>query len=79
MKIEVPDQFIAQLQPRELLLDLAVGMYAARHLTLGQAAELANLSQGELQKELGRRQIPVQYDLEDLAYDLRSADELGRS
>ena len=79
MKIELPDQFTAQLQPKELLLDLAIGMYAARHLTLGQAAELANLSQAELQRELGRRHIPAHYDLEDLEYDIRAADELGRS
>jgi predicted HTH domain antitoxin len=79
MKIELPDQFAAQLEPRDLLIDLAAGMYAARHLTLGQASELAGLSQGEFQKELGRRQIPAHYDLDDLAYDLRAADEIVRS
>jgi predicted HTH domain antitoxin len=79
MKIELPDQFAAQIGHRDLLIDLATGMYAARHLSLGQAAELANLSQGELQQELGRRQIPVQYDLDDLAQDIRAAAEIARS
>jgi predicted HTH domain antitoxin len=79
MKIDLPDRITAQFKPRELLIDLAAGMYAARHLTLGQAAELANLSQGELQRELGRRQIPAHYDLEDLTYDLRAASEIARS
>jgi predicted HTH domain antitoxin len=78
MKIELPDQFAAQIGPKDLLIDLATGMYAARHLSLGQAAELANLSQGELQQELGRRQIPVQYDLDDLAHDIRAAAEIVR-
>ena len=79
MKIELPDQFVAQLERREVLMDLATGMYAAQHLTLGQAAELANVSQGELQRELGGRQIPVHYDLDDLAYDIRAAVEIAHS
>jgi predicted HTH domain antitoxin len=79
MKIELPDEFATHLEQRDLLVDLAVGMYAARHATLGQAAAVANLSQGELQRELGRRQISVHYDLEDLAFDLRAAEQIARS
>jgi len=79
MKIELPDQYAAEIGEKDLLIDLATGMYAARHLTLGQAAKLANLSQSELQRELGRRQIPVQYDLDDLAHDIRAAAEITRS
>jgi predicted HTH domain antitoxin len=79
MKIELPDQFAAQIGQKDLLIDLATGMYAARHLSLGQAAELANLSQGEMQRELGRRQIPAQYDLDDLAHDIHAAAEVARS
>jgi predicted HTH domain antitoxin len=79
MKIELPDQYASRFERREVLIDLATGMYAARHLTLGQAAELAKLSQGELQRELGRRQIPAHYDLEDLTHDLRVADEIART
>jgi predicted HTH domain antitoxin len=78
MKITLPDQLVSRVGERGVLLDLATGMYAARHLTLGQAAELANLSQGELQQELGKRRIPVHYDLEDLAYDLRAVEDLSR-
>jgi predicted HTH domain antitoxin len=78
MQIELPDSLTGNMQKDDVLLDLAVGMYAARHLTLGQAAELSNISQGDFQSELGRRQIAVQYDLEDLAYDLRAASELAR-
>ena len=78
MKIELPDHLTARVAEREVFLDLAVGMYAAKRLTLGQAAELAGVSQGELQRELGRRQIPVHYDLEDLAHDLQAAAELEK-
>jgi len=79
MNIELPDRFAAQLQQREILLDLAAGRYAASHLTLGQAAELAGIPQAVLQREFGLRQIPTHYDLDDLAHDLSAAAELARS
>jgi predicted HTH domain antitoxin len=78
VSIDLPDHLLGELRPRDLMIDLAVGMYAARHLTLGQAAELAGLSQIEMQRELGRREIPAHYDLDDLAYDLAAAAELSR-
>ena len=78
MKLEVPDQFTARLDQAEVLLDLAVGMYASGHLPLGQAAGLVGISQARLQRELGRRQIPAQYDLDDLAQDLQASKDLLR-
>lgn len=78
MKVELPERLAGRLVEADVMLDLAVGMYAAKHLTLGQAAELAGISQALFQRELGRRQIPVHYDLSDLAYDLREAAELAR-
>lgn len=77
MQIEVPDRISQGLEKRDLMIDLAVGMYAARRLTLGQAAELVGVSQGEFQRELGKREIPVHYDLEDLAADLKAAGEIA--
>ena len=79
MTIELPARFAVQLHQCEILLDLAVGMYAARQLTLGQAAELAGIPQALLQRELGQGQIPAHYDLDDLAHDLSAAAELVRS
>ena len=79
MKLELPEHLTSRLEERDVLLDLAVGMYAADHATLGQAAELAGVSQGALQRELGRRHITVHYDLQDLAQDLQAAAEIARS
>jgi predicted HTH domain antitoxin len=76
MNIEVPEKFTVQLDRSAVLLDLASGMYAAGHLTLGQAAELAGLAQGEMQKELGRRHIAANYDLDDLQQDLKAIADL---
>jgi predicted HTH domain antitoxin len=77
MQIELPDSLSAGLEKRDIMTDLAVGMYAAKRVSLGQAAQLASLSQGEFQQELGRRLIPLQYDLEDLAQDLKAAAEIS--
>jgi predicted HTH domain antitoxin len=76
VKLDVPDKFAAKLERADVLVDLACGMYAAEHLTLGQAAELAEVSQGEMQRELGRRGIASHYGLTDLETDLKAVDEL---
>ncbi len=78
MQIELPDSMVGKMATDEVLLDLAVGMYVARHLTLGQAAKLARLSQGEFQRVLGSREVPTHYDMDDLAHDLQGAAELAR-
>ena len=77
MKIDVPDVIADRLTPNELLLDLAIGMYAARRITLGRGAEVTGLTQIEFQRELARRRIPLHYDLEDLAIDLQAVREMS--
>jgi predicted HTH domain antitoxin len=57
-------------------LELALALYAKHELTLGQAAEMAHLSQAEFQRELGQRKIPINYTLEDLQSDLQAVREL---
>jgi predicted HTH domain antitoxin len=66
------------LSPREARLDLAVGIYSGGRATIGTAAEVADLSILEFQRELGRRGIPVNYTSEDLAHDLQAAEALTR-
>lgn len=78
MNLSLPDRIEARLSPQEARLDLAVGMYSSGRVTMGTAAEVANLSIPAFQRELGRRRIPVNYTAEDLAYDLQAAAELNR-
>ncbi|MDB6058440.1 MAG: hypothetical protein JWO95_2284 [Verrucomicrobiales bacterium] len=78
MNIELPDKFVSQLKPTDLMLDLACGMYSAGHLTLGQAAELAGCSQAAFQKELGHRGIAANYDMDELLRDVQAVAELTR-
>ena len=78
MNVVLPERLEAMLKPREARLDLAVGMYSSGRVTMGTAAEVADLSVPEFQRELGRRRIPVNYTTEDLGHDLQAADELAR-
>ena len=74
MKIEVQDEVLRSLELTEsqALVDLAVGLFTEQRVTLGRAAEIARLTQLEFQQELGRRGIPIHYDVEDLQADLQT-------
>jgi predicted HTH domain antitoxin len=73
MVIEIQDEALRGLELTEpqALLDLAVGLFTERRVTLGRAAEIARLTQLDFQRELGWRGIPIHYDVEDLRADLR--------
>ena len=72
MVIEIQDETLRGLKLTEpqALLDLAVGLFTERRVTLGQAAEIARLTQLAFQQELNRREISVHYDLDDLLSDV---------
>jgi predicted HTH domain antitoxin len=81
MLIEVQDE---QLQGLELtqaqaLVDFAVGLFTERRITLGRAAGIARLTQLDFQRELGRRDIPIHYDVADLQADVRTLAALRES
>ena len=65
------------MQPQSAKLHFAVGAFAAEEVTLGQAAEIAGISQTEFMKELSRRRIPLHYDQEEFAEDLKAISRLN--
>lgn len=77
MIIEVPDQIESRLSPQMAALNLAVGLYASEEVTLEQAAAIAKLSQSDLLKELGKRQIPFHYGIQEFEEDLATIDRLN--
>jgi predicted HTH domain antitoxin len=79
MVIEIHDAALhgLNLTPEEALLDLAIGLYTERRVTLGRAAEIARLPQLRFQQELGRRGINLHYSTEDLAADVATLAALG--
>ena len=76
MTIEIQDEKLGnvKLTPNRLRLEMAAGLYASEEMTLGQAADLAGVSQTEFLKELGSRGICVHYDVEEFEQDLRTLE-----
>ena len=79
MQITLPAPLEASLTESRAALHLAIGLFTAEEVTLGQAAEAAGLSQTEFMRELGRRRIPMHYGAEDFAEDLITIRKLQES
>lgn len=81
MIVEIPDQDLGSisLSPSDGRLELAIGVYTGRQLTLGQAAQLAEIPYVFFMRELGRRGIALNYSMEDALHDMTLADDLSAS
>ena len=80
MNVTIPDALASSMQMSEadLRLELAVALYRDQKVTLGQASKLAGMSQAAFMQEIGRRNLPVNYGVDDLDEDLRNFAELRR-
>jgi predicted HTH domain antitoxin len=76
MELILPERLQHRLTPESTALHLAIGLFVAEEATLGQAAEVAGLSQTEFLRELGRHRIPIHYGAEELAEDLRTVETM---
>lgn len=63
----------APQQERQLLMELAVALYAQEILSFGKARELAGMTKDEFGQLLGQRGIPRHYSEADLVADLAYA------
>ncbi len=72
MVFTIEDDVLDELDmtPEQARVDFAVGLYSDNKITLGQAARLSRLSQSKFLKELGRREIPVHYDIQEFNKDI---------
>jgi predicted HTH domain antitoxin len=77
VQLTLPENVEARLSAAKAALHLAIGLFVSNEVTLGQAAEIASLSQADFLKELGRRRIPIHYGMEELMEDLRVIDSLS--
>ena len=78
MIVTIPDERIGsiQLDERDVLVDIAIGLYKREQASLGRAAEIANMSSPAFLDELGRRKIPINYEINDLHADLAGIGDL---
>ena len=65
-----------KLTERELKQELALSLYAARKVTLIQAADIAGVGFFEFQGLLKDRKIPQHYGVQDLEDDMWNLREL---
>ena len=77
MELTSPAPFDSRLSPQSTALHLAIGLFGTEEATLGQAAQVAKLSQADFLRELGRWRIPIHYGVEELAADLLAVDSLA--
>lgn len=76
LQLEIPDSVIQAMRlpekrrREELLVELAVALYAQEALSFGKARELCNLTQPEFGLLLGKRSIVRRYGPEELMDDL---------
>jgi predicted HTH domain antitoxin len=71
MQLTLPESVEATLSPQAAALHLAVGLFVSEEVGLGQAAEIAGISQAAFLKELGARRISIHYGRVELEEDLR--------
>jgi predicted HTH domain antitoxin len=81
MGLEIPDDVLsmAGLTADELRLEVAIVLFQRERLTLGQASELAGLTQLGLQRVLADRHIPIHYDESDFQEDLDTLARQGHT
>jgi predicted HTH domain antitoxin len=73
MVVYIPDTYLeeAHLTATQVKLELAIWLFQQEHLTMAQAARLAGLHRMQMQRELGRRKIPIHYGIEELQADMK--------
>jgi predicted HTH domain antitoxin len=78
MTIEIPDAVVgrAQLSRQDILLSIAILLFAEEKVTLGQAAQIAGMPQFLFQKELANRKIPIHYGAEEYQRDLETISKM---
>ena len=79
LTLEIPDSIEHALRlpasgrQKELMVELAVALYARGILSVGKASELVGMGKIEFGLLLGRRGIPRHYGEEELTQDLHYA------
>ncbi len=78
MTVTLPENISAlqKMSESEVKLELALSLYAARKMTLVQAADLAAMNLFDFQAALRDRHLPQHYDERDLEKDLAALREL---
>lgn len=79
MSILIPNDIIQAIGKTEnlLKLELAIMMLQDYHISSAKAAEFAGLSLIEFRQELAKRDICINYDVENFQAELQTLHDLG--
>ena len=70
--IEDTDIHATRLAEDELRLEIALLLYQQAHFSMGRASRFSHMDRISFQKELGLREIPVNYDEAELERDVKT-------
>ncbi|MBE9070042.1 UPF0175 family protein [Leptolyngbya cf. ectocarpi LEGE 11479] len=78
MSVVVPDMILeaAQLSEDELKLEIAIMLYTADKISSGMVRSWTGLSVIEFQHQLAKRDLYLNYDVEDLEADIETLKSL---
>jgi predicted HTH domain antitoxin len=81
MAVTISDEVLtaAHISEPELKRELALALFQQERLTLGQASQLAEMTQLAFQGLLADRQIPIHYGVEEFREDIRTSRQPQRS
>ena len=81
MTITIPDDAFGTkiTSPEQARLELAIALFVANRASVSRGARIAGLSFLDFQRELGRREIPQHYGIEDWEADLRTLEHMRAS
>jgi predicted HTH domain antitoxin len=79
MTVTIPQERLGEvaLNEHDALVDIAIGLYKRDEVSLGRAAEIAGLASPAFLAELGRRRIPLNYEVDDLRSGLKALENLS--
>jgi predicted HTH domain antitoxin len=80
MSVVISDEILhaTHMTADELMQEVAILLYQKEKLTLGQASQLAAMSQLQFQFLLASRRIPIHYDVAEFEADLKTLREMRR-
>ena len=76
MSLVIPDETLryAGMSEAELREEIAILLFQKERLTLGQASQLAQVSQLQFQRLLADRKIPLHYGVTEFEEDIRTIE-----
>ena len=79
MTLTIPSERLGNITLNEgdAVVDIAIGLYTREQVSLGRAAEIAGMTSPAFLVELSRRQIPINYNTDDLRSDLDALKKLA--